>query len=40
MIEWDKQQSLYLPDREQRFTAMLDVLEALLPDIFRLLISS
>ena len=31
---WDRQQSGYLPDREQRFTAMLDVLEALLPEQF------
>ena len=31
---WDRQQSGYLPDREQRFTAMLDVLEALLPEKF------
>ncbi len=34
MQRWDKQQSGYLPDREQRFTAMLDVLEALLPERF------
>jgi trans-aconitate methyltransferase len=31
---WDRQQTAYLPDREQRFTAMLDVLEALLPPEF------
>ena len=31
---WDKQQSGYLHDREQRFTAMFDVLEALLPERF------
>jgi SAM-dependent methyltransferase len=31
---WDVQQTGYLPDREWRFTAMLDVLEALLPDAF------
>jgi len=31
---WDRQQSGFLPDREQRFTAMLDVLEALLPEQF------
>jgi SAM-dependent methyltransferase len=34
MQRWDKQQSGYLPDREQRFTAMFDVLEALLPERF------
>ena len=34
MQRWDGQQSGYLPDREQRFTAMLDVLEALLPEPF------
>ena len=34
MQRWDNQQSRYLPDREQRFTAMLDVLEALLPERF------
>jgi trans-aconitate methyltransferase len=34
MQRWDNQQSGYLPDREQRFTAMLDVLEALLPERF------
>lgn len=31
---WDVQQSAYLPDREERFAAMLDVLGALLPDEF------
>lgn len=31
---WDVQQTGYLPDREARFNAMLDVLEALLPDTF------
>jgi SAM-dependent methyltransferase len=31
---WDVQQSGYLPDREARFTAMLDVLEILLPEAF------
>jgi SAM-dependent methyltransferase len=31
---WDVQQTGYLPDREARFTAMLDVLEALLPEAF------
>lgn len=31
---WDQQQSGYLPDREQRFGIMLDVLEALLPPEF------
>jgi trans-aconitate methyltransferase len=31
---WDQQQSRYMPDREQRFTAMLDVLAALLPERF------
>nr|HET6904793.1 class I SAM-dependent methyltransferase [Ktedonobacteraceae bacterium] len=34
MQRWDQQQSKYLPDREERFTAMLDVLEALLPEQF------
>jgi SAM-dependent methyltransferase len=34
MQRWDRQQSGYLQDREQRFTAMLDVLEALLPERF------
>jgi SAM-dependent methyltransferase len=31
---WDAQQSAYLPDREARFTAMLDVLCELLPEEF------
>jgi trans-aconitate methyltransferase len=31
---WDVQQTGYLPDREQRFRAMLDVLEVLLPETF------
>lgn len=31
---WDKQQDSYLPDRERRFTAMLDALEVLLPEHF------
>lgn len=31
---WDKQQAGYLPDREERYTAMLDALEALLGDEF------
>jgi SAM-dependent methyltransferase len=31
---WDVQQSGYLPDREARFTAMLDVLDVLLPETF------
>src|ERR1700736_3490156 len=31
---YDQQQSTYLPDREQRFTVMLDVLATLLPDRF------
>jgi trans-aconitate methyltransferase len=31
---WDTQQTGYLPDREARFTAMLDVLEVLLPETF------
>lgn len=31
---WDAQQTGYIPDREDRFTAMLDVLEALLPAAF------
>jgi trans-aconitate methyltransferase len=31
---WDIQQTAYLPDREGRFTAMLDVLEILLPAEF------
>lgn len=31
---WDAQQTGYLPEREARFAAMLDVLEALLPEHF------
>ena len=31
---WDAQQEGYVPEREARFTAMLDVLEALLPPSF------
>lgn len=31
---WDVQQTAYLPDREARFTAMLDVLADLLPEEF------
>lgn len=31
---WDAQQAGYLPDREERFTAMLDVLEVALPPNF------
>jgi SAM-dependent methyltransferase len=31
---WDAQQETYLPDREARFTAMLDVLDVLLPEEF------
>ncbi|MFT4039567.1 MAG: class I SAM-dependent methyltransferase [Thermomicrobiales bacterium] len=31
---YDTQQTAYLPDREERFTAMLDVLGALLPEEF------
>ena len=31
---WDAQQAAYLPDREERFTAMLDVLDVLLPEEF------
>lgn len=31
---WDAQQAAYLPGWEERFTAMLDVLEALLPEQF------
>jgi SAM-dependent methyltransferase len=31
---WDAQQSAYLPDREVRFTVMLDVLADLLPEEF------
>jgi SAM-dependent methyltransferase len=31
---WDAQQTAYLPDREERFTVMLDVLADLLPEKF------
>lgn len=31
---WDQQQAGYLPHREERFSAMLDVLAAVLPDEF------
>ncbi len=31
---WDAMQTAYLPDREQRFTLMLDLLAALLPQTF------
>ena len=34
MQRYDQQQSTYLPDREQRFTVMLDVLATLLPEHF------
>ena len=34
MQRYDQQQSTYLPDREQRFTVMLDVLDTLLPEHF------
>ncbi len=34
MHRYDQQQSTYLPDREQRFTVMLDVLDTLLPEHF------
>lgn len=34
---WDAQQQGYLPDREERFAAMLDVLGVLLPPTFRAL---
>lgn len=34
MQRWDRQQSGFLPDREQRFSAMLDMLEAVLPEQF------
>jgi SAM-dependent methyltransferase len=34
MHRYDQQQSTYLPDREKRFTVMLDVLETLLPKHF------
>ncbi len=34
MQRWDRQQSVHLPVREQRFTAMLDILETQLPERF------
>lgn len=34
MARWDAQQAGYLPDREERFAAMLDVLEVVLPANF------
>ena len=34
MQRWDRQQSGHLPDREQRFTAMLDILATQLPERF------
>ncbi len=34
MHRYDQQQSTYLPDREKRFTVMLDVLAMLLPEHF------
>jgi SAM-dependent methyltransferase len=34
MHRYDQQQRTYLPDREKRFTVMLDVLETLLPEHF------
>lgn len=34
LASWDAQQTGYLPHREARFAAMLDVLEGLLPDEF------
>jgi SAM-dependent methyltransferase len=34
LSRWDAQQEGYVPDREARFTAMFDVLAALLPDSF------
>ena len=34
IARWDAQQAGYLPDREERFTAMLDVLEVVLPPNF------
>ena len=32
--QWDRQQTGYLPDRERRYAAMFDVLEAQLPEEF------
>jgi trans-aconitate methyltransferase len=34
LARWDKQQTGYLPEREARFAAMLDVLEFTLPEAF------
>ena len=34
LARWDAQQAGYVPEREERFRVMLDVLEALLPDDF------
>lgn len=34
LARWDAQQTGYLPEREARFTAMLEVLEVLLPERF------
>jgi trans-aconitate methyltransferase len=34
LVRWDTQQAGYLPDREERFSAMLDVLEVVLPPDF------
>jgi SAM-dependent methyltransferase len=30
--EWDRQQTAYMPDREERFTALLDVVDAVAPE--------
>lgn len=35
--DWDAQQSTYLPDREERFTAMLDAVQAIVGDAPRIL---
>ena len=37
IIKWDEQQSLYLPLREERFNAMFDILEAVMPQDFIIL---
>ncbi len=34
LLRWDAQQAGYVPEREERFRVMLDVLAALLPDDF------
>ena len=34
MQRWDRQQSVHLPEREQRFNAMLDILATQLPERF------